>query len=136
MTEKSSGVSAAARKLRNAFMKRKWLVIVLIAAILIFFGRVVDNKSLKQSAIVIGLGIDKTDNAFTVSTQSVVITGGAGEGQSSQSYAVYSAEGKTVSEALDKISQHMGLLVSLSHCNVLVLSQNVCVPTSNCSRLR
>lgn len=125
MTEKSSGVSAAARKLRNAFMKRKWLVIVLIAAILIFFGRVVDNKSLKQSAIVIGLGIDKTDNAFTVSTQSVVITGGAGEGQSSQSYAVYSAEGKTVSEALDKISQHMGLLVSLSHCNVLVLSQNV-----------
>lgn len=115
--------SHAAARLRNAFFARKWLVILVIAAVLIFFGRVVDNKSLTQSAIVIGLGIDRSDEgAFVVSTQSVVLNGGTGDGSATQSFAVYTDEGKTISEALDKISQKMGLLISLSHCNVLIVS--------------
>lgn len=115
--------SSAAIRMRNAFFAKKWLVILVIAAILVFFGRVVDNKSLTQSAIVIGLGIDRADDgAMIVSTQSVVVNGGTGDGSATQSFAVYTDEGKTISEALDKISQKMGLLVSLSHCNVLVIS--------------
>ncbi len=118
--KKSSGFR---RTLHDRFFGTKWAVLLLASVLLVFFAQTVDNKSLTQSAIVIGLGIDRTDDAFTVSTQSVVITGGAGESQSSQSYAVHTADGRTISEALDKISQKMGLLVSLSHCNVLVLSQ-------------
>ena len=92
------------------------------AAVLVFFGRTTDMRSLTQSALVIGLGIDVSENAFVVSTLSVVVSGGTG-GTSTQSFAVHSAEGATLSEGLDKISQKMGLLVSLSHCNVLVLSK-------------
>ena len=92
------------------------------AAVLVFFGRTTDMRSLTQSALVIGLGIDVSEDAFVVSTLSVVVSGGTG-GTSTQSFAVHSAEGATLSEGLDKISQKMGLLVSLSHCNVLVLSK-------------
>lgn len=111
-------------RLRDAFFRRKWILIILIAAVLIFFGRIVDNKALTQSALIIGLGIDKTGNSYSVSAQSVLVASGTGDSQAAQSFAVYSADGSTISEALDKISQKMGLLVSLSHCNVVILSQN------------
>lgn len=120
----TDGKAGKISRLRDRFFRRKWIIIVLIAVILIFFGRIVDNKSLTQSALVIGLGIDKTDSTYIVSAQSVLVASGTGDSQAAQSFAVYTAEGSTVSEALDKISQKMGLLVSLSHCNVVILSQN------------
>ena len=82
---------------------------------------VTNIRPLSQSALVIGVGIDLADDGFDVSALSVVVSGGDGA-TASETYVVTTAQGATVSEALDKISQKMGLLVSLSHCNVLVLS--------------
>ena len=110
-------------RLRDRFFRAKWLVVLVVTAVLLFFGRTTDIRSLTQSALVIGLGIDRTETGFAVSTLSVIVSGSAG-GDNSESYAVYSAEGATVSEGLDRIAQKMGLLVSLSHCNVLVLSED------------
>lgn len=111
-------------RVRDRFFRTKWLVILVAVAILVFFGRTSNVKSLTQTALVIGLGIERTEDVFTVSTLSVVVSGGSG-GENQQNYIVYSAEGATLSEGLDKISQKMGLLVSLSHCNVIVLSPSV-----------
>ena len=110
-------------RLNDKIFRAKWLVILIAAVVLVFFGRVVVNKSLTQSALVIGLGLEKTEEQFEVSTLSVVVSGGSG-GEVTRTYAVYTASGATVSEALDTIAQKMGLLVSLSHCNVLVLSRS------------
>lgn len=99
-------------------------MLLVAVVVLIFFGRTSDIKSLTQSALVIGLGIERTESTFTVSTLSVIVSGGSG-GDNQQNYAVYSAEGATISEGLDRISQKMGLMVSLSHCNVVVLSPSV-----------
>lgn len=115
---------AAAVRLRDRFFRTKWLVLLAAVIVLIFFGRTANIKSLTQSALVIGLGIERTEDTFTVSTLSVIVSGGSG-GDNQQNYAVYSAEGVTLSEGLDRISQKMGLIVSLSHCNVVVLSPNV-----------
>ena len=112
---------AAKARLRDKFFRTKWLVALIAAAVLLFFGRVTNIRPLSQSALVIGVGIDLADNGFDVSALSVVVSGGDGS-TASETYVVTSAQGATVSEALDKISQKMGLLVSLSHCNVLVLS--------------
>lgn len=111
-------------RVRDRFFRTKWLVILVAVAILVFFGRTSNVKSLTQTALVIGLGIERTEDVFTVSTLSVAVSGGSG-GENQQNYIVYSAEGATLSEGLDKISQKMGLLVSLSHCNVIVLSPSV-----------
>lgn len=115
---------AFAVRLRDRFFRTKWLVILVAVAVLIFFGRTSNVKSLTQTALVIGLGIERTEDVFTVSALSVVVSGGSG-GENTQNYVVYSAEGATLSEGLDRISQKMGLLVSLSHCNVVVLSPTV-----------
>lgn len=112
---------AAKARLRDKFFRTKWLVALIAVAVLLFFGRVTNIRPLSQSALVIGVGIDLADDGFDVSALSVVVSGGDGS-TASETYVVTSAQGATVSEALDKISQKMGLLVSLSHCNVLVLS--------------
>lgn len=112
---------AAKARLRDRFFRTKWLVVLIAAAVLLFFGRVTNIRPLSQSALVIGVGIDLADDGFDVSALSVVVSGGDGAA-ASETYVVTSAQGATVSEALDKISQKTGLLVSLSHCNVLVLS--------------
>ena len=112
---------AAKARLRDKFFRTKWLVAFIAAAVLLFFGRVTNIRPLSQSALVIGVGIDLADDGFDVSALSVVVSGGDGT-TPSETYVVTTAQGATVSEALDKISQKMGLLVSLSHCNVLVLS--------------
>lgn len=112
---------AAKARLRDRFFRTKWLVALIAVAVLLFFGRVTNIRPLSQSALVIGVGIDLADDGFDVSALSVVVSGGDGS-TASETYVVTSAQGATVSEALDKISQKMGLLVSLSHCNVLVLS--------------
>lgn len=111
-------------KLRSRFFAAKWLVFLVAAAVLIFFGRVTDNKSLSQSAIVVGLGIDCAENVFEVSAQTVLISSSAGGSDAVTSYAVYSEKGRNVSEAIDKIAQKTGLIVSLSHCNVVFATQD------------
>lgn len=115
---------AAKVRLRDKFFRTKWLVAFIAVAVLLFFGRVTNIRPLSMSALVIGVGIDLADDGFDVSALSVVVSGGDGAA-ASETYVVTSAQGATVSEALDKISQKMGLLVSLSHCNVLVLSPRV-----------
>lgn len=112
---------AAKARLRDKFFRTKWLVAFIAVAILLFFGRVTNIRPLSMSALVIGVGIDLADDGFDVSALSVVVSGGNGT-TPSETYVVTTAQGATVSEALTKISQKMGLLVSLSHCNVLVLS--------------
>ena len=106
--------------------RTKWAVILIIAIILVVFGRTVETPSLIKSAIVLGIGIDydKESGNFDVSAQSVLV--GIAGGQDAQAtYAMYNAQGKTIADALDNISRKMGLIVSLAHCNVLFVSPAV-----------
>lgn len=105
-------------------MRTKWIVLVVVSVALAVFGRLIEVPSLNKSSIVLGVGIDyiKGENLFEVSVQSVLV--GASSGDTSQTtYNNYTGTGKTVAGALDDISRKMGLIVSLSHCNVLFMSQ-------------
>lgn len=105
-------------------LRTKWFVFLMVAVLLTIFGRTVETPSLTKSAIVLGIGIDYSfDNAeFEVSTQSVLVGSSSGE-STSTSYVTFTANGKTIAGAMDSISRKMGLIVSLAHCNVVVLSQ-------------
>lgn len=74
----SKASHAVAVRLRDRFFRTKWLVMLVAVVVLIFFGRTSDIKSLTQSALVIGLGIERTESTFTVSTLSVIVSGGSG----------------------------------------------------------
>lgn len=111
----------------SSYMARtKWAVVLIIAIILVVFGRTVETPSLIKSAIVLGIGIDFDEQTkeFDVSAQSVLV--GIAGGQDAQAtYAMYNAQGKTIADALDNISRKMGLIVSLAHCDVLFVSPAV-----------
>ncbi|MBO4555084.1 MAG: hypothetical protein J5713_04825 [Clostridia bacterium] len=102
----------------------KWLIIILIAAVLIIYGRTVNSPSLTKTQIVLGVGIDffEETREFEVTTQSMVVASTYGSSDAKTTYNVYTARGKTVAEALDGISRKIGLNISLAHCNVLFLS--------------
>lgn len=114
-------------KISDAFFSKKWLVILISAIILTVFGRVVDNKSLTQSGIVVGLGIDFKDEKYEVTVQTVSVSGSAGSDKSISSYLTYSAEGETLTEAINSISEKLGLMVSLSHCNLVIMSPSALI---------
>ncbi len=102
----------------------KWVAIVLVALILVIYGRTVKSPTLTKTQIVLGAGIDfdATSREFEVTTQSMMVASSFGESNAQTTYNVYTAKGKTVAEAMDEISRKIGLNISLAHCNVLFLS--------------
>ena len=109
--------------LSSYLLRTKWFVFFLIAVFLIIFGRLVETPSLSKSAVVLGIGIDYDESTtlFEVSTRAVLV--GSSSGDTTQtSYVCTSAKGNTIAGALDVIARKTGLIVSLSHCNVVFLS--------------
>ncbi len=109
---------------KDRFFAKKWLVIAITAMLLTIFGRVIDNKSLTQSGIVIGLGIDYKEDMYDVTIQAVAVSGSAGSDKASTSFLTYSSKGETIGDAVNSLSEKLGLIVSLSHCNLVVMSRS------------
>ena len=108
-------------------MRTKWFLILLAVLALIIFGRTVNSPALTKTAIVLGAGLDysEEDGEFIVTTQSVLMASSSSDSAGQTTYNTYTSTGKTIAEALDDISRKMGLTVSLAHCNVLFVSQSV-----------
>ncbi len=106
-------------------MRTKWIVILLCVVFLLVFGRTVNSPALTKTAIVIGIGVDfdEKTSEFEITTQAVQMLSNT-SGTGGQRYDVTTCRGKTISSALDDISQKMGLIVSLAHCEVLFLSKS------------
>ena len=110
-------------------LRTKWVVVLLVVALLLIFGRTVNSPALTKTAIVVGVGVDFDEETrqFEVTTQSVQMLSNT-SGTGGQRFDVFTAKGNTVSSALDDISQKMGLIVSLAHCEVLFMSQSALKP--------
>lgn len=103
-------------------MKRyyKWVAFALCFAAFILLGT--EIVPLTDRAIVLGIGIDKNENGYVISAQ--IVLPGDEESKSAENI-VLTAEDKTVSAALDAISRDAGKIISMSHCNVVVLGSGV-----------
>lgn len=113
------------KTLPSYLARTKWFVFALVAIILIIFGRTVETPSLSKSAVVLGIGIDydESSSIFNVSTQCVLVGSSSGD-TSETTFNTYSATGNTIASAMDAISRKMGLIISLAHCNVVVMSES------------
>ena len=107
--------------------RTKWFLLLIAVLLLIVFGRTVNSPELTKTAIVLGAGLDYSEETeeFIVTTQSVLMASSATEGAGQTSYNTYTAKGKSIASALDDISRKMGLIVSLAHCNVIFVSQSI-----------
>lgn len=108
-------------------MRTKWFIVFLAVLGLVIFGRTVNSPELTKTAIVLGAGLDYSEEKgeFIITTQSVLMASSSSEGSGLTSYDTFTSTGKTIAEALDDISRKMGLTLSLAHCNVLFVSKSV-----------
>ena len=77
---------------------------------------------IEQRVVVSVLGVDAADDGYKVSAQ-VIIPKRATEGDPKQE--VVDADGKSVSEAIDKLNRAMGRRVDLGHCGVIVVGKSL-----------
>ena len=103
-------------------MKRQYKWIAFLIGFALMFALGVESTPLSERAIVAGLGIDYENDRFIVSAQ--ILLPSSNDSKSS-GIAISSAEGKTIGEALAKISSESSMLVAMSHCNLVLLGENL-----------
>lgn len=76
----------------------------------------------QQFSIVLGLGIDLTDNQYEISTQ--ILTSKTNQGFL-ESLQVHSSKGDNVLDAVEKLSLHLGRISGFGNNSVIVFSEDV-----------
>ncbi len=102
-------------------MKRQYKWIAFLICFILMFALGVEITPLSERAIVAGLGIDYENGFFTVSAQILLPSS---DDSKTSNIVVSSAEGKTIGEALAKISSESSMLVATSHCNLVLLGES------------
>jgi len=108
----------------NKILRAKWLVVFLAICVMIFFGRSVSINVLTDNAVVLGMGIDYTEEGYDVSIQSIIPQASSSGNTSTKKYVVFSATDKSLSGALALIGEKMGMIISLTHCNIIIVSKD------------
>jgi len=82
-----------------------------------------ESIQINQLGIVAGIGIDKSDDVYTVTVQ--ILNPSAIAGKSGNALPVYSltAEGTSIHEAYNKLDQYTSTALSLSHLNVIIINE-------------
>ncbi|MBD0382298.1 Ger(x)C family spore germination protein [Paenibacillus sedimenti] len=109
-------------------LKRKLLFISLIACFALMLSGCWNRREMNELAINMGLGIDKIGDGYRITAQVVVprevaTRYGGGGGQSP--VTVYQSSGKTIYEALRRITGESPRRLYLSHLRVLILGESL-----------
>lgn len=106
-------------------MKRRLVVIIMIVSILIFLTGCWNRRELNELAIVVGIGIDKVDGQFLVTTQVInpgqVAVQKSGGGKSP--VIVYQETGDTMMEAIRRITTIAPRKMYAAHLRMIVLGE-------------
>lgn len=108
-------------------MKRALLVIVTIAVVSFFVSGCWSRRELNELAVASAIGIDKAGDQFRVSVQIIApgeVTAGKSSGYETP-VAVYSSTGKTLAEAIRKMTTVSPRKVHLSHLYVVVFGEEL-----------
>ena len=105
------------------FLKRNIYSIIIIILCVVFVPNAISLQSQGHTqAIVTAIGIDKNENTFEVSLQTIVPTPAE---QFEQKISVVSGEGQSVSEAFNNIALRLGKNIGIAQCRIIVVSRNV-----------
>lgn len=109
----------------NNFFKNKIFIILLIILILFIPHSISMPAQTAVRSVVIGVGIDKfpdDKNKVELSAQVIVPHYNVGFNENAQ---VLSAVGENVTEAFENMSVHIGKIMGLGHCSVIVFSETM-----------
>ncbi|MDL4840580.1 Ger(x)C family spore germination protein [Aquibacillus rhizosphaerae] len=107
-------------------MKYKWITILFVFSMSIFLGGCWSSRELSDLAITTALGIDKHEEGFRVTAQVMNPGEIAGDQLSSRvPVSTYSENGKTIFEALRRLTQSTPRKLYLSHIRMVVFGQEL-----------
>ncbi|MDR6880896.1 Ger(x)C family spore germination protein [Bacillus sp. 3255] len=108
-------------------LKRKLLFISLTACFAVMLSGCWNRREMNELAINMGLGIDKLGDGYRITAQVVVpreVASKQGSGGQAP-VTVYQSSGKTIYEALRRITEESPRRLYLSHLRVLILGENL-----------
>lgn len=108
----------------NFFKNRIFIVLLIIVVCFIPFSASMPAQTVVRS-VVIGVGIDKSqedENEVELSAQIIVPHYDIGFNENAQ---VISAVGPNVTEAFENLSVHIGKIMGLGHCSVIVFGETM-----------
>ena len=104
--------------------KFKSFILVVFVVVCTFLGRTISTFSISERNLVCMVGIDYDGVNYVVTAQIVSpSSGGASESSSADTFATVTDKATTVSEALNNIGSKTGHVLSLAHCNIVMLSK-------------
>ncbi len=102
--------------------KSKIMIFILILFIITIPATINMPDQTQQYSVVLGVGIDKQDDEYEVSTQ--ILTSKASQGFL-ESLQVHSAKGKNILDAVERVSLHIGRISGFGNTSVIVISETV-----------
>ena len=102
----------------------KWLLIALCLVVVAVGGHTTQSLSVTKRGVVIGMGLDRTEEGYLVSAQ-MMQAGGGNSPEATAMYEVIVGEGATLREAMASITKKTSLYPSYAHCKVLFLGDEM-----------
>ncbi len=108
-------------RLRGGF---KWAAVLIIAVVLVGFDLLSDNASIVNRGMVAGLAVDGSGELIELAAQ-VILPGSGGSSAGGNDFMIFTSSGKTMQDAIEKLSVAMGVKASLAHCTLVILGEDL-----------
>ncbi len=105
------------------YKRSKIYAIFFVAIFIIYFTQDFTLINIEKTALIVTLGVDKTEEEYIVTAQIAVPE--SNNSQSSNKEAVISSNGKTIFDAISSISDKTGWYPKLSFCNLIVIGESM-----------
>ena len=100
----------------------KIMIFIFIAFVLLFPATINMPDQTQTYSVVLGVGIDKKNDEYEISTQ--ILTSKANQGFL-ESLQVHSAKGKNILDAVEELSLHLGRISGFGNTSVIVFCEEV-----------
>lgn len=106
--------------------KNKFVIIMLLVVLFFFFGSITNTLVLNNRGIVVGMGLDCTEDGKVVLNCQILVAGATGaEGEENDNYAILTAEGRTFGEATQRMLVDSAEYMSFAHCNSIIVGKSM-----------
>lgn len=103
---------------------KKWLMIFLMIIVLVIYDSISTQTSIVSRAVAVGIAIDVGEEEDTIALSAqVILPRNGGQSQGGNDFAIFSEEGKTISDCIRAMNTSIGAKASFAHTTVLIVSR-------------
>lgn len=110
----------------NKLAKNKFVIILLLMVVFLFFGSVTNTLVLNNRGIVVGMGLHLTESGDIGVACQILVAGDMGaDNANNDNYAILTSSGKTFGEATQKMLVDSAEFMSYAHCNSVIVDRKM-----------